>query len=499
MNIQNLTRKSARHIALVSVVFISMFNVNIASARSDMIASIGTNTIADMVERNLDAVVNISTTRVVEEGGRRLQAPEFPEGSPFGELFKDFFNEESFKGENNDGKKSKRRVNSLGSGFVISKDGYLVTNEHVINGADEITIIFNDGTELIAKVVGADKKVDIALLKVESENDLKFVGFGDDEKLRVGEWVVTIGNPFGFGSSVSAGIVSARGRNINSGPYDDFIQTDAAINKGNSGGPLFNLKGEVVGVNAAIVSPSGGNVGIGFSIPASTVMPVIAQLKEFGETRRGWLGVVIQNVTDDIAESIGMDEARGAFVAKVFKDSPAEDAGVKAQDVIIKFNNQDVPTQADLPKIVANTEINKDVTIVVIRDGKELELEVKVGLLKEGEKKALAEVNAEKPKSDVQTILGIELQELSEAIIEEFKLDPETKGLLIVGVEGDSAAAEKMLRPGDRILEASRNEVNTYEQLRDIIKQTKDKDRSKILLLVEQPNGSVRFVALPIK
>lgn len=502
---QQIISKSTKSVAVASIVFISMFSVTNVQA-----VGLGPDTIADMVEENLDAVVNISTTRLVDarRGGRSLDMPNMPEGSPFEDLFKQFFNEKLFeqnqkgapKGEGDEDAPKQQRVGSLGSGFVVSDDGYVVTNAHVIADADEITVIFNNGDELIAKVIGTDKKTDIALLKVDAESDLKYVEFGDNSKLRIGSWVVTIGNPFGLGVSVSAGIVSAKNRDIQSGPYDDFIQTDAGINKGNSGGPLFNLEGKVVGVNTALISPTGGSVGIGFSVPASTVKPVIAQLKEFGTTRRGWLGVVIQNVSDDIAESLGMDEAKGAFVAKIFQDSPAEDAGVIRGDVIIKFNGQDVPDQAALPRIVAATEIDEEVTVVVIRDGDEVELSVKVGLLKEGEKKALAEIKSDEETAiEGASMLGLELQELNDEIIEQFKLDADTKGLMIMGVEADSVAAEKAVRPGDRILEAAQTEVNTYGELQAKIEQMKEKGRKSILLLIENSNGDVRFVALPIK
>lgn len=497
---QQIISKSTKTAAVASIVFMSVFNFAPAQA-----AGLGPDTIADMVEENLDAVVNISTTRFIETASGRTMPniPNMPEGSPFEDLFKEFFNEKLFEQNKNDDSKDKKprrqKVGSLGSGFIISADGYVVTNHHVIDDAEEITVVFNNGDELVAKVIGADKKTDIALLKVETKEKLKYVEFGDDKALRVGTWVVTIGNPFGFGSSVSAGIVSAHHRDLRSGPYDDFIQTDAAINKGNSGGPLFNLDGKVVGVNAAIVSPTGGSVGIGFSIPASTVVPVIEQLKEFGTTRRGWLGVVIQNVSDDIAESLGMDEAKGAFVAKIFQDSPAEDAGVQRGDVIIKFNGQDVEDQSALPRIVARTEIDIDVKVVVIRDGDEVELSVKVGLLKEGEEKALAEIKSDEKTTDATKILDMELQELNDDIIEQFKLDPETKGLMIMGVEANSPAAEKAVRPGDRVLEAAQSEVNTYKQLEAKIAEMKKKGRKSILLLIEQSNGDVRFVALPVK
>lgn len=493
------SRKAAKGAAVASIVFMSVFSFNAVSA-----VGLGPDTIADMVEKNLEAVVNISATRLVEAGGRGGNLPNIPEGSPFEDLFKQFFNEKLFEqNQDEDGKpqkKSKRRVGAQGSGFIISDDGYVVTNAHVIADAEEIKVVFNNGEALDAKVIGVDEKTDIALLKVEADRKLKFVEFGDNRKLRIGSWVVTIGNPFGLGVSVSAGIVSAKNRDIQSGPYDDFIQTDAGINKGNSGGPLFNLDGEVVGVNTALISPTGGSVGIGFSVPASTVKPVIAQLKEFGTTRRGWLGVVIQDVSDDIAESLGMDEAHGAFVAKIFNDSPAEDAGVKRGDVIVKFNDEVVADRSALPRIVAATEIDKEVTVVVIRDGEELELSVKVGLLQEGEKKAISEIEEERQLLAAPTkILGLELQELNEKIIEQFKLDPETKGLMIMGVEADSVASEKSVRPGDRILEAAQSEVNTVAELEAKIEDMRVKGRKSILLLIEQSNGGVRFVALPIQ
>ena len=498
---QNIASKSAKNVAVASIVFMSVFSMNVAQA-----SSLGPDTIADMVEENLDAVVNISVTQYIDSTSRS-QSPILQPGSPFEELFKDFFNEKGLKKfqeenekKNRKGKKkSQRKVGSLGSGFVISDDGYVVTNEHVINSADEITVILNNGEEYKAKVVGADKKTDIALLKIEGDDDFKFVEFGDDKELRVGSWVVTIGNPFGFGSSVSAGIVSANHRNLRSGPYDDFIQTDASINKGNSGGPLFNLDGKVVGVNAAIVSPTGGSVGIGFSIPASTVVPVIAQLKEYGETRRGWLGVSIRDISDDIAESIGMDKARGAFVVKVFKDSPAQKAGVERQDVIVKFNGKNIKDSAALPRIVASTEINKQVEIIVLRDGEEVALDVTVSLLKEGEKKAIAEISDNTEDEAVtQTVLGLELLELNKTLNKRYKLDPKTKGLMIVSVEDDSVAAEKRLRPGDRIVAAALKDVETFEELNKLIDKTKDKGRKRILLLIEQPDGNSRSVALPL-
>ena len=303
------------------------------------------------------------------------------------ELFRDFFNRRG-QGENQNRDRGPRRVNSLGSGFIIDPAGIVVTNNHVIADADEITVILNDGTRLKAELIGNDKKTDLALLKVKADKPLKAVKFGDSEKLRLGEWVIAIGNPFSLGGTVTAGIVSARNRDINSGPYDNYIQTDAAINRGNSGGPLFNLDGDVIGINTAIISPSGGSIGIGFAVPSKTALAVIDQLKQFGETRRGWLGVRIQQVTDEIAESLNIKPARGALVAGIDDKGPAKPAGIEAGDVIVKFDGKDIKEMRDLPRVVADTPVGKDVPVVIIRKGKEETKTVKLGRLEDGEKRS---------------------------------------------------------------------------------------------------------------
>src|SRR5579871_2009231 len=370
----------------------------------------GPDNIADVAEKVINAVVNISTSQSVDTHSTATPPPLLPPGSPFEEFFDEFFKNRRNQqgGDNNQNRpNSPRRVNSLGSGFIIDPSGIVVTNNHVIADADEVTVILNDGTRLKADILGRDTKVDLALLRVKPEKPLTAVQFGDSDKLRLGEWVVAIGNPFSLGGTVTAGIVSARNRDINSGPYDNYIQTDAAINRGNSGGPLFNLEGEVIGINTAIISPSGGSIGIGFAVPSDTALPVLNQLRQYGETRRGWLGVRIQQVTDDIADSLGIKPPRGALIAGVDDKGPAKPAGIEPGDVVVKFDGRDVKEMHDLPRMVADTPVGKVVDVIVIRKGKEETHKVTIGRLEDGEKVALADANKESPpqKSTVQKTL----------------------------------------------------------------------------------------------
>src|SRR6266567_868005 len=369
----------------------------------------GPDGIADIAEQVIDAVVNISTSQKVE--ARNTPMPNLPNDPQLDELFRDFFNRRG-QGDNNQnrGNTPPRRVNSLGSGFIIDAAGIVVTNNHVSADADEITVILNDGSRIKAELIGTDKKIDIALLRIKPDRPLKAVKFGDSEKLRLGEWVIAIGNPFSLGGTVTAGIVSARNRDINSGPYDNYIQTDAAINRGNSGGPLFNLDGQVIGVNTAIISPSGGSIGIGFAVPSATAIAVIDQLREFKEVRRGWLGVRIQQVTDDIAESLGIKPVRGELVAGIDDKGPAKPAGIEPGDVIVKFDGKDIKEMRDLPKIVGDTPVGKDVPVVVIRKGKEETKTVRLGRLEDVPQQASVKTEAPaEDKSVVQKALGIEL------------------------------------------------------------------------------------------
>ena len=342
----------------------------------------GPENIADVAEQVIDAVVNISTKQTVDMSSSTM--PQLPPGSPFEEFFDEFFKNHRGQGS----PQTPRRVNSLGSGFIIDASGLVVTNNHVIADADEVSVILNDGTTLKAEIIGRDTKTDLALLKVKPDKPLKAVKFGDSDKLRLGEWVIAIGNPFSLGGTVTAGIVSARNRDINSGPYDNYIQTDAAINRGNSGGPLFNLNGEVIGVNTAIISPSGGSIGIGFAVPSKTVVPVIDQLRDFKEVRRGWLGVRIQQVTAEIADSLSIKPPRGALVAGIDDKGPAKPAGIEPGDVIVKFDGKDIKEMRDLPKIVAETPVGKDVAVTIIRKGKEETKTVKLGRLEDDKKQA---------------------------------------------------------------------------------------------------------------
>jgi serine protease Do len=456
----------------------------------------GPTSVADLAEELADAVVNISTAQTVQ-GQRSVPLPQVPDGSPFQEFFEEFFNRQ------NRDQDRPRRVQSLGSGFVIDgTEGIIITNNHVIEGADEITANFNDGTKLKAELIGTDEKTDIAVLKVTPEKPLKAVNLGDSDGIRVGDWVMAIGNPFGLGGTVTVGIVSARNRDINSGPYDNFIQTDASINRGNSGGPLFDMDGRVIGINTAIISPSGGSIGIGFAIPAKTATRVISQLREFGETRRGWLGVRIQEVTDEIAESLGMDEAMGALVAGVSDDGPAAVAKIEPGDVIVKFDGKPVETMRELPRMVAETTIGKAVDVTVLRRGEEVTLQVTLGRLEEasaepGEDETSKDKPAEKPAE--QEILGMVLAELDDEARAKFNIEDDVDGVLIKEVKPGSAAEQKRVQAGDLIKEVAQNPVSTPEDVIAEVGKAKEAGRKSALLLLSNPTGELRFVPVRIE
>jgi serine protease Do len=465
----------------------------------------GPDSLADLAASVSDAVVNISAAQMVEEKSASA-LPDLPHGTPFDDLFDEFFRhrqQQQGQGGEPAPLPRQRRSNSLGSGFVIDPSGIIVTNNHVIDDANEITVIFTDGQKLKAELIGKDPKVDVAVLRVKPDKPLKAVSFGDSEKMRVGDWVMAVGNPFGLGGTVTAGIVSARNRNIDSGPYDNYIQTDAAINKGNSGGPLFNMDGEVIGINTAILSPSGGSIGIGFATPAATVQPVIDQLRQFGETRRGWLGVRIQNVDDAIAESLNLGAARGALVAGVDDSGPAKPAGIETGDVITKFDGQDIKDSRDLPKIVAATPVGKQVSITVVRDGKEQDLHVTVGRLEEGVKEASLEADKTNPsapgKSTVQRALGMEFSSMSDATRKQFDIKDGVKGVVVTNVEPDSAAADKHISPGDTIAEINQEPVSNPEDVTTKVQDLKNAGRKSALFLLVSPEGENRFVPLRLE
>jgi serine protease Do len=473
----------------------------------------GPDSLADLAERVSGAVVNISVAGPVENK-RGLNIPNLPQGTPFDDLFEEFFRrQQQQRGDRGGGgggggedAPQQRRASSLGSGFVIDASGIIITNNHVIAEASEVTVLFTDGQKLKAEIIGKDAKVDVAVLRVKPEKPLKAVPFGDSEKARVGDWVMAVGNPFGLGGTVTAGIVSARNRNIESGPYDNYIQTDAAINKGNSGGPLFNMDGEVIGINTAILSPTGGSVGIGFATPTATVKPVIDQLLKYGEARRGWLGVRIQNVDDTIAESLNLGKKRGALVAGVEPTGPSKAAGLKVGDVIVRFDGTEIKDSHDLPKLVAAAPVGKEVSVTILRAGQEKTVSVTLGRLPE-------EPQATRPADDgdsapgladktgMQKLLGMELVPLDKENRAQFRIKPEVKGVLVRRVSPDSVAAERNVRQGDVIVDANSLDSNgalTLEALMAEVKKSRDSNRKTILFYLANGTGEMRFVALPL-
>lgn len=450
---------------------------------------------ADMVEKLSPAVVNISTKQKVIASASPFNFKGLPQGEEF-DQFREFF--EQFGGDQMEEKE--RDVTSLGSGFVIDPKGYIVTNNHVIEKADSITVTFSDDKQYDAELVGRDAKTDLALLKIEPDHDLPYVTFGSSDEMRVGDWVVAIGNPFGLGGSVSAGIVSARSRNINSGPFDDFIQTDAAINRGNSGGPLFNTRGEVIGVNSAIFSPSGGNVGIGFSIPSAMAQPVLKQLREFGRTHRGWLGVKIQQVTDEIADSLELSSPRGALVLDVNKDSPAADAGIENGDIILTFDDKPVKEMRFLPRLVAETKVGTRAKVSVWRKGREKSLTVKLGEMPE-EETAIAPPSEEKVQKKVaksETVLGISIAPIDASVREEFSIDKSINGLVILEIKPKTPAAESGLQKYDIILEANQEEVHSVKDFEAALKDARNDKKDHMLLRINR-RGSYSFITIQTK
>lgn len=448
---------------------------------------------AELVEAVKPAVVNISVTGTVTST-RRL--PNFRNQSPeLEEFFKRFFGDEFEMpgGEGGDGAPYERKTTAVGSGFIIDPEGLVVTNYHVIEDADEIEVVFDDGTRVPARLRGTDGKTDLALLEIDGDAPFPYVIFGDSEKARVGDWVVAIGNPFGLGGTTTKGIISARGRDIRSGPLDDFIQIDAPINRGNSGGPLFNMKGEVIGINSAIFSPNGGSVGIGFAIPSAMASNVVSQLQNTGSVQRGYLGVQIQSVNDDIADSLGLDRARGALVTQVIDGSPAKAAGLEAGDVILRFDGKDIPRMRELPKIVALTEMNKEVDVVVWRDEKEMTVRVSVGGNSDGTTAGPVNDNDESEAGK----LGLRLGQLNDDAREQFSIPEGSSGVLITEVAPDSPAAERGLARGELITKVGNSDVETPEGVQEAIRQAIDDGKNSVLMLVER-EGRVRYVAIPL-
>jgi serine protease Do len=497
-----LSRRLRLFGAVLSIGAASMLSAVPAFAR-------GPEGIADTAEKVIDAVVNISTSQTVEAkgggGGGGGAMPQVPPGSPFEEFFDDFFKNRRGPGGKPGDKGSDlqpRKTNSLGSGFIIDTAGIVVTNNHVIADADEINVILNDGTKIKAELVGVDKKTDLAVLKFKPPRELTAVKFGDSDKLRLGEWVIAIGNPFSLGGSVTAGIVSAKNRDISQGPYDSYIQTDASINRGNSGGPLFNLDGEVVGVNTLIISPTGGSIGLGFAVPSKTVAGVVDQLQKFGELRRGWLGVRIQQVTDEIAESLNIKPARGALVAGVDDKGPAKPAGIEPGDVVVKFDGKDVKDPKDLSRVVADTAVGKEVDVIVIRKGNEETKRVTLGRLEDNEKAQQANAKPNEPPAEklvTQKALGLDLAALSKDLRTKYKIKDSVKGVIVTGVDNGSDAAEKRLSAGDVIVEVAQEAVSSGADIKKRVDQLKKDGKKSVLLLVSNGEGELRFVALSVQ
>ncbi len=484
-------RRPRWRMGLLAVLSLVAAGMMIPDAGPALAQSRGPASVADIAERLQNAVVNISTTQKLKDS-REVPLPEVPKGSPFEEFFEDFFDKQ-------DRGRGGQRANSLGSGFVIDASGFIVTNTHVIEGADEIIVNFTDGSKLkVVQVVGRDSKTDLALLRVEPKKPLVAVNFGDSQKMRVGDWVMAIGNPFGLGGTVTVGVISATRRDINSGLYDEFLQTDAAIYRGNSGGPLFNMDGEVVGINTAIISPTGGSIGIGFAVPSASASQVIAQLKEFGETRRGWLGVRIQTVTDEIAESLSIQETGGALIANVTAEGPAAVAGIQVGDIVLKFDGLEVTAMRQLPKLVAQTPIDKEVEVVVLRKGERKTFKVKIGRLEESDPEGgdKAPKPAEKPRK--QSMLGLSLASMSDELRSRYDIDSSVSGVVVTGVEPDSLAEEKEVHVGDVIVEVTHAQVKSPDELTARLGELRKLNRKTALLLVSSAQGEMNFVPIPL-
>jgi serine protease Do len=455
------------------------------------------DTFADLADKLVPAVVNISTTQAMPEKGAdkdSAETPEVPPGSPFDDFFRDFFNN---RGGHNGQGTPRPLVHSLGSGFIIDASGLIVTNNHVIAGAEEINVILPDDTILKAQIVGRDTVTDLALLKVEAKQPLPEIKWGDSNKARVGDWVLAVGNPFGLGGSVTAGIVSARARDIHAGPYDDFLQTDAPINRGNSGGPLVNLAGELIGINTAIYSPSGGSIGIGFAIPSSLARPVIEQLQKNGKVERGWVGVRIQPVTDEIAESLGLDKARGALVTDVDQNGPAAKAKLQPGDVILSFDGKPIERTRQLPRMVAETPADKTVKMTLWRDGKESSVDIKIGPLNP-DKLAVA-TPAAPPQKDIVTVdtAGMSLAKVTAELRRDLELPEDTKGVVVVDVDEDGPAAKRGVQAGDVVAAVGRDAVTTPEQVAERVEAARKAGRKLVLVKIER-DGAAQFVALPV-
>ncbi|WP_246710127.1 Do family serine endopeptidase [Martelella soudanensis] len=455
--------------------------------------------IADMAETLLPSVVNISISQEGDADAGDRPVPKVPEGQPFEEFFEDFFDGEDGLGN--------RPVSSLGSGFIIDPSGIIVTNNHVIENADTISVTLASGETLDATLLGIDDKTDLAVLKVEPETPLPAVKFGDSRNVRIGEWVVAIGNPFGLGGSVTLGIVSARGRELD-GPYDNFIQTDAAINKGNSGGPLFNMDGAVIGINTAILSPSGGSIGIGFAVPSELAENIVDQIVEFGRTRRGWIGVRVLEVSDDLAASLGADDPSGVAVGSIIEGGPSDGGPLEEGDIILSFDGHEIDSPRDLPRFVAEGRIGEPADVEIVRDGERMTVQVTPQLLEDPElaasepamgDEALPDGGAADPPGLPVTLYGLTLGDLDDNGRALYQIDGDVEGVLITGVEPESAGADEGLEPGMVIVEVEQNAVSTPQEVRSRIVKLISEGRRSVSLMVAAPDGALSIVSLVLE
>ncbi len=451
---------------------------------------------ADLAAKVTPAVVNISSTHVETADAQQQDMPDM-KGTPFEQFFQQFMQQQQGKHP------TKRKATALGSGFIIDSSGYIVTNNHVIESATEIQVTTTDGTEYPAKLIGTDTKTDLALLKIEPKKPLTAVAFGDSDKARVGDWVLAIGNPFGLGGTVTTGIISARSRDIHEGPFDDFLQIDASINQGNSGGPTFNMNGDVVGINTAIFSPSGGSVGIGFAIPSNLAKPILAELKDKGQVQRGWLGVEIQQVTPEIANAMGLDEAKGALVASVQPDSPASHAHLQPGDVIVSFNGQNVHEMRDLPRLVAEADPNSKVDLGVVRDKKQITVATTIGKLKDQDKVAS---NDQQQQDNSQNdnnagvevaALGATLAPVTQETRQQFNLDQDEKGVVVADLDQDGPLADQGIRAGDVIKRVSDSDVQSPDDVKRLADRAKA-DKQQVLLMLVDRGGKSLFIAVKL-
>ncbi|EJF88644.1 Do family serine endopeptidase [Bartonella tamiae] len=490
-------------LCFVAVVFVLGHYVSaIAQTTDKNYNKIGQTTppvVSDLASKLLDSVVNISTSQTINgtEQGENTTPPNVPDGSAFEEYFNDFFNNDN--GNNNN---QYRKVQSLGSGFVVDAEkGLIVTNNHVIVDADDIEANFTDGSKLSAKLLGRDTKTDLALLQVDAKaKKLKAVEFGDSENAHIGDWVMAIGNPFGLGGTVTVGIISARNRNISAGPYDDFIQTDAAINRGNSGGPLFDMEGKVIGINTAIISPSGGSIGIGFAIPSDMATNILKQLEDFGEIKRGWLAIRIQPVTQDIADSLNLPKAEGALVAGKIEDKNVDNSQLKAKDVIIRFADRTIKQARDLPRIVAESPVDKTVHVTIIRDGKEKKIQVKLGQLKDDDITHLeddpSDEKDEKHEKTSISFMGMTIEALNDDIRKRFAIENDVSGAVVLSVLPNSVAAEKRIQPGNVIVDINQEVIKTPEDVKKRLSVLRATGRKNVLLMIADKDAKLQFVTM---